>query len=53
MIVIFLSRSEESVRVDITAGTLHPNPISMDTKLFPESPIFLRGLSITKAIRAI
>ena len=53
MIVIFLSRSDESVLVDMTAGTLHPNPISMDTKLLPDNPSRRSGLSITKATRAI
>lgn len=53
MIVIFRSRSEESVLVAITAGTVHPNPISIGTKLLPESPIFRNSLSITNAILAI
>ena len=35
------------------AGTEQPNPISIGTKLLPESPIFRRSLSITKATRAI
>ena len=53
IIVILRSRSDETVRVAIIAGTEHPKPISMGTKLRPERPIFLSGLSITKAIRAI
>ncbi len=53
MIVIFLSRSDGRVLDDITAGTEHPNPTSIGTIDRPESPIFRRGLSITKAIRAI
>ena len=52
-IVIFLSRSEGRVRLAITPGTVHPNPISIGTMLRPESPIFLRSLSIIKATRAI
>ena len=53
IIVIFLSRSDGSVRLDITAGTLHPKPISIGTILLPDKPIFLRSLSITKATLAI
>ena len=52
-IVIFLSLSDETVLVAITAGTEQPKPMSMGTKLLPESPIFLRGLSITNATLAI
>ena len=52
-IVIFLSRSLGSVLVDITAGTVHPNPMSMGTMLRPERPIFLSILSMTKATLAI
>ena len=48
-----LSRSEGRVREDITAGTEQPKPISKGTILLPERPIFLKDLSITKAIRAI
>ena len=51
--VIFRSRSLDRVRVDIIAGTLHPNPISIGTKERPDSPIFRSSLSITKATRAI
>ena len=51
--VIFLSRSEETVRVAMMAGTVQPKPMSMGTKLRPESPIFLSSLSMTKATRAI
>ena len=53
MIVILRSRSEGSVRVAMIAGTLHPKPISMGTKLRPERPIFRSGLSMTNATRAI
>ena len=53
MIVIFLSRSDDNVLVAITAGTVHPNPISIGTKLLPDKPIFLNGLSMTNATRAI
>ena len=52
-IVIFLSRSDASVLVDIIAGTEQPKPISIGTKLLPERPIFLSSLSITNAILAI
>ena len=52
-IVIFLSRSEGNVRDAIIAGTEHPKPINIGTKLLPDSPIFLNALSITKATRAI
>ena len=47
------SRSDESVLVAIIAGTEHPKPRSKGTKLLPESPIFLKSLSIIKAILAI
>ena len=52
-IVIFLSRALGSVRLAITPGTVQPKPISIGTMLLPESPSFLSGLSITKAIRAM
>ena len=51
--VIFRSRSLESVRVAMTAGTEQPKPMSMGTKLRPERPSFRRGRSMTKATRAI
>ena len=51
--VIFLSRSEETVRVAMMAGTVQPKPISIGTKLRPERPIFRSSLSITKATRAM
>ena len=47
------SRSEERVRVAMMAGTEQPKPMSIGTKLRPERPSFLKGLSITKATRAI
>ena len=47
------SRSDGSVRVAITAGTVHPKPMSMGTMLRPDRPIFLSSLSITNAMRAI
>ena len=53
MMVMRLSRSEETVRVAMMAGTEHPKPISSGTKLLPESPSFLSSLSITNATRAI
>ena len=51
--VIFRSRSEDTVRVAMMAGTEQPKPMSMGTMLRPERPIFRRGLSMTKATRAI
>ena len=53
IMVIFLSLSDETVRVAMMAGTEQPKPMSMGTKLRPERPIFRRSLSITKATRAI
>ena len=52
-IVILRSRSEGSVRLAMTPGTVQPNPTSIGTMLRPESPIFRRSLSITKATLAI
>ena len=37
----------------MTAGTVHPKPISIGTKLLPDNPIFLKILSMIKATRAI
>ena len=51
--VIFRSRAEGRVRVDMTAGTVQPNPISMGTMLRPDRPIFLSSLSMKKATRAM
>ena len=51
--VIFLSRSDESVRVAMIAGTEQPKPMSIGTKLRPESPMRRSSLSITNATRAI
>ncbi len=42
-----------NVLVDITAGTVQPKPMSMETILFPESPILRKSLSIKKATLAI
>ena len=44
---------EWRVRVDMTAGTVQPKPISMGTMLCPVRPSFLKKLSLTKATRAI
>ena len=52
-IVIFRSRSEDSVRLAITAGTEQPKPISIGTKLRPDSPILRSSRSITNATRAM
>ena len=52
-IVILRSRSLDNVLVAIIAGTEQPNPISIGTKLLPDRPSFLSGLSITNATLAI
>ena len=52
-IVIFLSRSLESVRVAMMAGTEQPKPTSSGTMLRPESPILRNSLSMTNATRAM
>ena len=51
--VILRSRSLERVRVAMMAGTLHPKPISIGTKLRPERPILRSSLSMTKATLAM
>ena len=51
--VSFLSRSLESVRLDMTAGTEQPNPMSMGTMLLPERPTLRSSLSMTNAMRAM
>ena len=51
--VIFRSRSEDTVRVAMMAGTEQPKPMSMGTMLRPDRPILRRGLSMTKATRAM
>ena len=51
--VIFRSRSEGSVRLAITPGTVQPKPMSMGTMLRPERPMRRSSLSITKATRAM
>ena len=53
MIVIFRSRSEGSVRLAMTPGTVQPKPISIGTMLRPDRPIFRSSLSITKATLAM
>ena len=52
-IVMRRSRSLGRVRVDMTAGTVQPKPISIGTMLRPDRPIRLRSLSMTKATRAM
>ena len=47
------SRSEGSVRLDMTAGTEQPKPMSSGTMERPDSPNLLSNLSTTKAMRAI
>ena len=47
------SRSLDSVRVAMMAGTEQPKPISIGTKLRPESPMRRSSLSITNATRAM
>ena len=51
--VILRSRSLDTVRVAMMAGTEQPKPMSMGTMLRPDSPILRRGLSITNATRAM
>ena len=52
IMVILLSRLDGSVRVDITAGTVQPKPMSIGTMLLPDSPSFLRSLSMKNATLA-
>ena len=47
------SRSLGRVRVDMTAGTVQPKPISIGTMLRPDRPILRSSLSMKKATRAI
>ena len=51
-IVILRSRSLGRVRVDMTAGTVQPKPISMGTMLRPERPMRLSSLSMKNATLA-
>ena len=51
--VSLLSRNDGSVRLDMTAGTEHPKPISSGTMERPESPMRRNGRSMTNAMRAI
>ena len=51
-IVILRSRLLGKVLVAMTAGTVHPNPISIGTMLRPESPIYRSSLSMKKATLA-
>ncbi len=52
-IVILRSLSLGSVLVAMTAGTVHPKPISIGTMLRPESPIVRSRLSMKNATRAM
>ena len=52
-IVILRSRSLDTVRVAMIAGTEQPKPMSIGTMLRPERPIFRKSLSMTKATRAM
>ena len=47
------SRSEGSVLLAITPGTVQPNPTSIGTMLRPDRPILRNSLSITNATLAI
>ena len=47
------SRSDGSVRVAMTAGTVQPKPMSIGTMDLPERPMRRSSLSITNATRAI
>ena len=51
--VLFFSFSSSNVLVAIIAGTLHPNPVNIGIKAFPDKPNFLKALSKMKATRAI
>ena len=53
MMVILRSRSDGSVRLAMTAGTVQPKPTSMGTMLRPDSPMRRSSLSITNATRAM
>ena len=53
MMVMRRSFSFSMVRAPMTAGTVHPNPISMGMNAFPERPKRRRSLSMIKAARAI
>ena len=53
MAVMRRSRSLASVRVARMPGTEQPNPMSMGTKLRPDSPKRRSGLSMRNATRAI
>ena len=48
-----LSRSLERVRLAMTAGTVHPKPMSIGTIERPDKPILRSNESVTKATRAI
>ena len=50
--VILRSRSLDTVRVAMMAGTEQPKPMSLGTMLRPDRPLLRRSLSITKAPRA-
>lgn len=47
------SRSLDSVRVAMMAGTEQPKPMSIGTKLRPDRPMRRSSLSITNATRAM
>ena len=51
--VIRRSFSFSMVRAPMTAGTVHPKPMSMGMKALPERPKWRRVRSITKAARAM
>ncbi len=53
IIVFFLIDSLLIVLEVIIAGTEHPNPITIEIKLFPDSPTNLKILSVRYATRAI
>ena len=53
IIVILRSLSEGSVLVDMTAGTVHPNPMRSGTIDLPDRPILRRILSMKNAMRAM
>ena len=51
--VILRSRSDGSVRLAMTAGTVQPKPTSMGTMERPDRPILRSSLSMTNATRAM
>ena len=53
MTVMRRSRSFSMVRLAMTPGTPHPEPMSIGMKLLPESPNLRKMRSMMKATRAM